>query len=162
MNGDFVENALKAVSANTSLGESGWKTELMAMRLGIVTKLLIYSYLALGLVPPADDIIEARASIIAERADVSNRELKAAFRKALDVKMDKDLRTPITDGDITRAARLNAEEFGTTYSGKWKKALPYLHDIELWDDSVKAFAKTYALKEFNELVSYDRRMLPNA
>ena len=159
MNEEFIDKALETVSMNAGSGEPGWKTELMAMRIGIVTKLLIYSYHALGLIPPADDILDARASIIAERADVSNRELKAAFGKALDAKMEKDLRTPITDGDITRAAKAIAEDNGTTFSGKWKKALPMLSDIELWDDSVKAFAKAHAMEEFNELVSIDRRLL---
>lgn len=161
MNGDFIEKALATVENNAAESRQGWKAELMAMRIGIVTKLLVYSYHAIGLSTPGDDVIEARASIIAERADVSNRELKAAFRKALDVKMEKDIRTPITDGDITRAAKMNADEYNTPYSGKWKKALPLLSDIELWDDSVKAFAKTHAQDEFQELVNLDRRLLLN-
>lgn len=138
-----------------------WKKDLMAARFGIVKKLLIYSFHALQLQPPEDEVIDVRASIIADKADVSNRQLKAAFMKAMDVKMEKDLRTPITYGDITKAARMVAEDTGKTIFGKWKQALPLLSDGELWDDSVKYFAKTYAQKEFAELVALDRRQLTN-
>lgn len=137
------------------------KQDLMIARMGIVTKLLVYSYHALGLTPPGDETMVIRAAQIADHADVSNRQLKDAFLKALDVKMDKDLRTPITYGEITKAARMVAEDTGTTIFGKWKQALPLLSDGELWDDSVKYFAKTYAQKEFAELVALDRKLLTN-
>lgn len=138
-----------------------WKTDLMAARIGITTKLLIDSYYALGIAIPDGDTVTIRAAQIAERADVSNRQLKAAFRKAIEVKMEKDLRTPITYGDITKAARMVAEDTGKTIYGKWKQALPLLSDGELWDDSVKYFAKTNAQKEFAELVELDRKLLTN-
>ena len=138
-----------------------WKMDLTAARFGIVKKLLIYSFHALQLQPPEDEVMDVRASIIADRADVSNRQLKAAFMKALDVKMEKDLRTPVTYGDITKAARIISEDTGKTIYGKWKLALPLLSDGELWDDSVKHFAKTHAKKEFAELVELDRKLLTN-
>ena len=138
-----------------------WKMDLTAARFGIVKKLLIYSFHALQLQPPEDEVMDVRASIIADRADVSNRQLKAAFMKALDVKMEKDLRTPVTYGDITKAARIISEDTGKTIYGKWKLALPLLSDGELWDDSVKHFAKTHAKNEFAELVELDRKLLTN-
>lgn len=138
-----------------------WKVDLMAARIAITTKLLIDSYYAIGIPLPDGDTVTIRAAQIAERADVSNRQLKAAFRKAIEVKMDKDLRSPITYGEITKAARMVAEDTGKTIFGKWKLALPLLSDGELWDDSVKYFAKTYAQKEFAELVELDRKLLTN-
>lgn len=138
-----------------------WKTDMMAARIGITTKLLVDSYYALGIALPDGDTIAIRAAQIAERADVSNRQLKTAFRKAIEVKMDKDLRTPITYGEITKAARMVAEDTGKTIFGKWKQALPLLSDGELWDDSVKYFAKTHAQNEFAELVALDRKLLTN-
>lgn len=137
------------------------KVDLMAARIAITTKLLIDSYYALGIPLPDGDTIAIRAAQIADRADVSNRQLKAAFLKAIDVKMDKELRTPITYGEITKAARMVAEDTGKTIYGKWKLALPLLSDGELWDDSVKYFAKTYAQNEFAELVALDRKFLTN-
>lgn len=161
MNGDYIDNAIAALNVTDTPKRSTKQEAIMAVRLGIVTKLLVYSYHALGLTPPVDDILEARVSIIAERADVSNRELKAAFHKALDIKMEKDLRTPITDGDITRAAVAIAESSNSSYSGKWRKALPLLRDGELWDDSVKTFAKVFARDEFQELLNIDRGLITN-
>lgn len=128
-----------------------WKTALMAARISIVTKLLVYSFHALGLTPPEDSILEIRASIIADRADVCNRQLKAAFMRALDTKMENDLRTPITYGDITRAARVMAENSGHAVAGKWKYALPEISDGELWDDEVKRFALDFAKNELMQL-----------
>lgn len=128
-----------------------WKSALMAARISIVTKLLVYSFHALGLNPPEDSILEIRASIIAERADVCNRQLKAAFMKALDTKMENDLRTPITYGDITRAARAIAENGGPGVAGKWKYALPEISDGELWGDEVKRFALDFAKDELMQL-----------
>ena len=128
-----------------------WKSALMAARISIVTKLLVYSFHALGLNPPEDSILEIRASIIADRADVCNRQLKAAFMKALDTKMENDLRTPITYGDITRAARAIAENGGPGVAGKWKYALPEISDGELWGDDVKRFALDFAKDELMQL-----------
>lgn len=128
-----------------------WKTALMAARISIVTKLLVYSFHALGLNPPEDSILEIRASIIANRADVCNRQLKAAFMKALDIKMENDLRTPITYGDITKAARAIAEKGGPGVVGKWKNALPEISDGELWGDEVKRFALGFAKNELMQL-----------
>lgn len=128
-----------------------WKTALMAARISIVTKLLVYSFHALGLTPPEDSILEIRASIIADRADVCNRQLKAAFMKALDIKMENDLRTPITYGDITRAARAMAENGGPAVAGKWKNALPEISDGELWGDEVKRFALGFAKDELMQI-----------
>lgn len=137
------------------------RQDLMIARMGIVTKLLVYSYHALGLTPPGDETMVIRAAQIADQADVSNRQLKAAFLKAIAVKMEKEARTPITYGEITKAARMIAEDTGKTVFGKWKLALPLLSDGELWDDSVTYFAKTYAQKEFAELVELDRKLLTN-
>ncbi len=128
-----------------------WKTAFMAARISIVTKLLVYSFHALGLTPPEDSILEIRASIIADRADVCNRQLKAAFMKALDIKMENDLRTPITYGDITRAARAMAENGGPAVAGKWKNALPEISDGELWGDEVKRFALGFAKDELMQI-----------
>lgn len=154
-----VKNIDDIVAKNNE--QPQWKVDLMAARIAITTKLLIDSYYALGIPLPDGDTIAIRAAQIAERADVSNRQLKAAFLKAIAVKMDKDLRTPITYGEITKAARMVAEDTGKTIFGKWKLALPLLSDGELWDDSVKYFAKTYAQKEFAELVELDMRLLTN-
>ena len=137
------------------------RQDLMIARMGIVTKLLVYSYHAMGLTPPGDETMVIRAAQIADQADVSNRQLKAAFLKAIAVKMEKDSRTPITYGEITKAARMIAEDTGKTIYGKWKLALPLLSDGELWDDSVKYFAKTHAQNEFAELVELDRKLLTN-
>lgn len=158
-----MNNALATINESVAIGneQPQWKKDLMAARFGIVKKLLIYSFHALQLQPPEDEVMDVRASIIADRADVSNRQLKAAFLKALDVKMDKDLRTPITYGDVTKAARMIAEDTGKTIYGKWKLALPLFCDGELWDDSVKYFAKTYAQNELAELVALDRKLLNN-
>ena len=158
-----MNNALATINESVAIGneQPQWKKDLMAARFGIVKKLLIYSFHALQLQPPEDEVMDVRASIIADRADVSNRQLKAAFLKALDVKMDKDLRTPITYGDVTKAARIIAEDTGKTIYGKWKLALPLFCDGELWDDSVKYFAKTYAQNELAELVALDRKLLNN-
>ena len=146
-----VKNIDETVAKNNE--QPQWKVDLMAARIAITTKLLIDSYYAIGI--PLPD------AQIADRADVSNRQLKDAFLKAIAVKMDKDLRTPITYGEITKAARMVAEDTGKTIYGKWKLALPLLSDGELWDDSVKYFAKTHAQKEFAELVALDRRQLTN-
>lgn len=154
-----MKNIDEAVKKSNGLSQA--RMDLMAARIGITTKLLIDSYYALGIPLPDGDTIAIRAAQIAERADVSNRQLKDAFLKAIAVKMDKDLRTPITYGDITKAARMVAEDTGKTISGKWKQALPLLSDGELWDDSVKYFAKTYAQNEFAELVALDRKLLTN-
>lgn len=154
-----VKNIDETVAKNNE--QPQWKVDLMAARIAITTKLLIDSYYALGIPLPDGDTIAIRAAQIADRADVSNRQLKDAFLKAIAVKMDKDLRTPITYGEITKAARMIAEDTGKTIYGKWKLALPLLSDGELWDDSVKYFAKTYAQKEFAELVALDRRQLTN-
>ena len=96
----------------------------MAAGIAITTKLLIDSYYAIGIPLPDGDTIAIRAAQIADRADVSNRQLKDAFLKAIAVKMEKDLRTPITYGEITKAARMVAEDTGKTIFGKWKLALP--------------------------------------
>lgn len=154
-----VKNIDETVAKNNE--QPQWKVDLMAARIAITTKLLIDSYYALGIPLPDGDTIAIRAAQIADRADVSNRQLKDAFLKAIAVKMDKDLRTPITYGEITKAARMVAEDTGKTIFGKWKQALPLLSDGELWDDSVKYFAKTYAQKEFAELVALDRKLLTN-
>lgn len=160
-----IEKALELKNIDEAVAKINeqpqWKTDLMAARIGITTKLLIDSYYALGISMPDGDTVTIRAAQIAERADVSNRQLKAAFRKAIEVKMEKDLRTPITYGDITKAARMVAEDTGKTIYGKWKQALPLFSDGELWDDSVKYFAKTHAQKEFAELVELDRKLLTN-
>lgn len=160
-----LEKALEVKNIDETVAKSNeqpqWKVDLMAARIAITTKLLIDSYYALGIPLPDGDTIAIRAAQIADRADVSNRQLKDAFLKAIAVKMDKDLRTPITYGEITKAARMIAEDTGKTIFGKWKLALPLLSDGELWDDSVKYFAKTYAQKEFAELVALDRRQLTN-
>ena len=160
-----LEKALEVKNIDETVAKSNeqpqWKVDLMAARIAITTKLLIDSYYALGIPLPDGDTIAIRAAQIADRADVSNRQLKDAFLKAIAVKMDKDLRTPITYGEITKAARMVAEDTGKTIFGKWKQALPLLSDGELWDDSVKYFAKTYAQKEFAELVALDRRQLTN-
>lgn len=154
-----LKNIDEAVAKNNE--QPQWKVDLIAARISITTKLLIDSYYALGIPLPDGDTIAIRAAQIADRADVSNRQLKDAFLKAIAVKMDKDLRTPITYGDVTKAARMIAEDTGKTIFGKWKQALPLLSDGELWDDSVKYFAKTYAQKEFAELVALDRKLLTN-
>ena len=160
-----IEKALELIDIETAVNKINVKpqmrTDLMAARIGITTKLLVDSYYALGIAMPDGDTVTIRAAQIADRADVSNRQLKAAFRKAIEVKMEKDLRTPITYGEITKAARMVAEDTGKTIYGKWKLALPLLSDGELWDDSVKYFAKTYAQKEFAELVELDRKLLTN-
>lgn len=154
-----VKNIDETVAKNNE--QPQWKVDLMAARIAITTKLLIDSYYALGIPLPDGDTIAIRAAQIADRADVSNRQLKDAFLKAIAVKMDKDLRTPITYGEITKAARMIAEDTGKTVFGKWKLALPLLSDGELWDDSVKYFAKTHAQNEFAELVALDRKLLTN-
>jgi len=154
-----VKNIDEIVAKNNEHPQ--WKVDLMTARIAITTKLLIDSYYAIGIPLPDGDTIAIRAAQIADRADVSNQQLKAAFLKAIAVKMDKDLRTPITYGEIAKAARMVAEDTGKTIYGKWKLALPLLSDGELWDDSVKYFAKTYAQKEFAELVALDRRQLTN-
>jgi hypothetical protein len=160
-----LEKALEVKDIDETVAKNNeqpqWKVDLMAARIAITTKLLIDSYYAIGIPLPDGDTIAIRAAQIADRADVSNRQLKDAFLKAISVKMDKDLRTPITYGEITKAARMIAEDIGKTVFGKWKLALPLLSDGELWDDSVKYFAKTYAQKEFAELVELDRRLLTN-
>lgn len=160
-----LEKALEVKNIDETVAKSNeqpqWKVDLMAARIAITTKLLIDSYYALGIPLPDGDTIAIRAAQIADRADVSNRQLKDAFLKAIAVKMDKDLRTPITYGEITKAARMVAEDTGKTIFGKWKQALPLLSDGELWDDSVKYFAKTHAQKEFAELVALDRKLLTN-
>ena len=71
--------------------------------------------------------------------------------KALDTKMENDLRTPITYGDITRAARAIAENGGPGVAGKWKYALPEISDGELWGDEVKRFALDFAKDELMQL-----------
>jgi hypothetical protein len=154
-----VKNIDETVAKNNE--QPQWKVDLMAARIAITTKLLIDSYYAIGIPLPDGDTIAIRAAQIADRADVSNRQLKDAFLKAISVKMDKDLRAPITYGEITKAARMVAEDTGKTIFGKWKLALPLLSDGELWDDSVKYFAKTHAQKEFAELVELDRKLLTN-
>lgn len=160
-----LEKALELKNIDETVAKNNeqpqWKVDLMAARIAITTKLLIDSYYALGIPLPDGDTIAIRAAQIADRADVSNRQLKDAFLKAIAVKMDKDLRTPITYGEITKAARMVAEDTGKTIFGKWKLALPLFCDGELWDDSVKYFAKTHAQKEFAELVALDRRQLTN-
>ena len=160
-----IEKALELKNIDEAVAKINekpqWKTDLMATRIGITTKLLIDSYYALGIAIPDGDTVTIRAAQIADRADVSNRQLKAAFLKAIAVKMEKESRTPITYGEITKAARMIAEDTGKTVFGKWKLALPLLSDGELWDDSVKYFAKTYAQKEFTELVELDRKLLTN-
>ena len=160
-----LEKALEVKNIDETVAKSNeqpqWKVDLMAARIAITTKLLIDSYYAIGIPLPDGDTIAIRAAQIADRADVSNRQLKDAFLKAIAVKMDKDLRTPITYGEITKAARMVAEDTGKTIFGKWKQALPLLSDGELWDDSVKYFAKTHAQKEFAELVALDRKLLTN-
>lgn len=160
-----IEKALEMKNIDETVAKNNeqpqWKVDLMAARIAITTKLLIDSYYALGIPLPDGDTIAIRAAQIADRADVSNRQLKAAFLKAIDAKMEKDLRTPITYGEITKAARMVAEDTGKTIFGKWKLALPLFSDGELWDDSVKYFAKTHAQKEFTELVELDRKLLTN-
>ena len=160
-----LEKALEVKDIDETVAKNNkqpqWKVDLMAARIAITTKLLIDSYYALGIPLPDGDTIAIRAAQIADRADVSNRQLKDAFLKAIAVKMDKDLRTPITYGEITKAARMVAEDTGKTIYGKWKLALPLLSDGELWDDSVKYFAKTHAQKEFAELIELDRKLLTN-
>lgn len=160
-----LEKALEVKDIDEAVKKSNCpsqaRMDLMAARIGITTKLLIDSYYALGIPLPDGDTIAIRAAQIADRADVSNRQLKAAFLKAIAVKMEKESRTPITYGEITKAARMIAEDTGKTIYGKWKLALPLLSDGELWDDSVKHFAKTHAQKEFTELVELDRKLLTN-
>lgn len=160
-----IEKALELKNIDEAVAKTNeqpqWKVDMMAARISITTKLLVDSYYALGIPLPDGDTIAIRAAQIADRADVSNRQLKDAFIKAIAVKMDKELRTPITYGEITNAARMVAEDTGKTIFGKWKLALPLLSDGELWDDSVKYFAKTYAQKEFAELVELDRKLLTN-
>lgn len=160
-----IEKALELKNIDEAVAKTNeqpqWKVDLMAARISITTKLLVDSYYALGIPLPDGDTIAIRAAQIADRADVSNRQLKDAFLKAIAVKMDKDLRTPITYGEITNAARMVAKDTGKTIFGKWKLALPLLSYVELWDDSVKYFAKTYAQKEFAELVELDRKLLTN-
>ena len=130
-----VKDIDEAVKKSNGLSQA--RMDLMAARIGITTKLLIDSYYALGIPLPDGDTIAIRSAQIADRADVSNRQLKAAFLKAIAVKMEKESRTPITYGEITKAARMIAEDTGKTIYGKWKLALPLLSDGELWDDSVK-------------------------
>lgn len=160
-----IEKALELKNIDEAVAKINeqpqWRVDLMAARIAITTKLLIDSYYAIGIPLPDGDTIAIRAAQIADRADVSNRQLKDAFLKAIAVKMDKDLRTPITYGEITKAARMVAEDTGKTIYGKWKQALPLLSDGELWDDSVKYFAKTHAQNEFAELVALDRKLLTN-
>lgn len=154
-----VKDIDEAVKKSNGLSQA--RMDLMAARIGITTKLLIDSYYALGIPLPDGDTIAIRSAQIADRADVSNRQLKAAFLKAIAVKMEKESRTPITYGEITKAARMIAEDTGKTIYGKWKLSLPLLSDGELWDDSVKYFAKTHAQNEFAELVELDRKLLTN-
>ena len=160
-----LEKALELKNIDETVAKNNeqpqWKIDLMAARIAITTKLLIDSYYALGIPLPDTDTIVIRSAQIADRADVSNRQLKSAFLKSIDVKLEKDLRTPITYGDITKAARMVSEDTGKTIYGKWKLALPLFSDGELWDDSVKYFAKTHAQKEFTELVELDRKLLTN-
>lgn len=160
-----LEKALEVKDIDEAVKKSNCpsqaRMDLMAARIGITTKLLIDSYYALGIPLPDGDTIAIRAAQIADRADVSNRQLKAAFLKAIAVKMEKESRTPITYGEITKAARMIAEDTGKTIYGKWKLALPLFSDGELWDDSVKYFAKTHAQNEFTELVELDRKLLTN-
>lgn len=136
-----------------------WKEDLMTARIEIVIKLLTASYYALGINVPSEEDIRIRASQIAEYADISNRMLKAAFDKALSIKMEKDLRTPITYGDINRAAIAIAENDGITIVGKWKNALPNVEDKSLWGEAVIEFAYKHGKNEFLTLTG---RSLPNA
>ena len=71
-----------------------------AVRAEIVTKLLTYSYLAIGVQLPAEDTIRLRAEIIADKAGISTFNMKQAFELAIRNKVTKDLRTPITFGDL--------------------------------------------------------------
>ena len=123
----------------------------MAVRTEIVTKLLTYSYLAIGIQLPVEDTIRARAEIIADKAGISNYNMKQAFELAIKNKVLKDLRTPITYGDLENAISDFCKNSNSSYSGKTYKKLPSLNDKELWSESVARFAINYERDELERL-----------
>ena len=52
-------------------------------RIEIVSRLLVQSYIIMGIRIPADDIIMTQAAIIAENADISNYHMKWAFVESI-------------------------------------------------------------------------------
>ena len=149
---------LQAINQANASAMPQWKIDLLAARQDIVAMLLTDSYYELGLTPPTEDIIVIRSAQIANKADVCNRDLKAAFAEAVDAKMDKDIKQPITYGDINKAAAKIAQSNNKSVIGKWKNALPMLKDTELWGDSVVAFAKSHGKDEFAAMLNAQKRL----
>lgn len=122
-----------------------------AVRTEIVTKLLTYSYLAIGVQLPAEDTIRLRAEIIADKAGISTFNMKQAFELAIRNKVTKDLRTPITFGDLENAISDYCKNRNSTYYGKESRKLPSLKDKELWSENVARYAINFEREELERL-----------
>lgn len=130
-------------------------------RIEIVSRLLVQSYIIMGIRIPADDIIMTQAAIIAENADISNYHMKWAFVEAVKRKQYDEVRTPITYRDLEVAINLATSQ-SVTYSGKAYKRLPKLTDKELWGEKVCYLASNFEQIEFEkmkkqELIGYSRQ-----